>query len=303
MNRRKNVRCGLIMTAALLMSVALGSDAFALTATVDLNRGAFTGWGTCNQCWCGERWSNSDNQNQKATFTDTTPTPVSPGVDLASIVLDIPHNMCNEGTFVIFLNGVEIVRQSGGQGCCSRKKFGPYDVKPGVYPAGIYQLGGTNTVDILHLGSGGSADTAFYSDDPMITLQLDIGIPALITSPEDASFTNAVTPEFRWNDLSALGVTSYRLEVAETPFFDPDVIDATVNGTQYTPSTSLGNGITYYARVTPIGIAGDILAYISDFTVDTTPPHHPVLESPADEAEDVVETPTFDWQPLTSGSE
>ena len=132
---------------------------------------------------------------------------------------------------------------------------------------------------------------------------------ARIISPSQAGFANTTTPTIIWG--AGPGNTSFELQIDVVPFFYSPVLDKTgLSGTSYTLAggEALTNAITYYARIrgeqgnTTWGFSSPPNTYI-DFTIDNTPPSIPAFVTPPYYSTTTTQLPTFNWSPVTSGSE
>ncbi len=116
-----------------------------------------------------------------------------------------------------------------------------------------------------------------------------------LTAPADGATGVALLPTLTWG--AASGATSYTLEVATDVGFSTIVLTQTgIVSTSYTPGAPVGQGLTFYWRVTALG-GGSTLATGAPFSFTTVvlPPGAFALSSPANAATGVALLPTFSW--------
>lgn len=137
--------------------------------------------------------------------------------------------------------------------------------------------------------------------DPMFRVSVTM-VPG-ISTPTPGGFTNSTLPTLSWP--AAPGAASYQVQLALDPFFTAPVMDVSGIATNTVGVGSvLVNGNTYYTRVKASGgTYTGIWSYVGDFTVATTIPSVPVLVSPPNPSNVPVQTPTFNWNPVTLGAE
>ncbi|MCX8014707.1 MAG: choice-of-anchor J domain-containing protein, partial [candidate division WOR-3 bacterium] len=120
-------------------------------------------------------------------------------------------------------------------------------------------------------------------------------LPLTLVAPAHGFRTNDQSVTFEWNAVS--GATTYRIEIANDPNFDPLYHYATVSTNTYTLD-NIPEG-TYYWRVrveapgTP-----DPWSESRMFTIDLTPPAVPTLVSPANNTL-TSPYPVFEWEAIS----
>lgn len=118
--------------------------------------------------------------------------------------------------------------------------------------------------------SSESLNTATLSNIS-VTYTTRLNSPNLV-NPSNSTYTNDTTPTFSWSSLS--GATGYLLQLDTLDSFDtPDLIEATVGSTSYTPASELSEGIWYW-RTAANDSSGDLgfFSQIRTLTIDITPP-------------------------------
>jgi hypothetical protein len=116
-----------------------------------------------------------------------------------------------------------------------------------------------------------------------------------LTAPANGATGVALLPTLTWG--AASGATSYTLEVATDAGFSAIVLTQTgIVSTSYTPGAPVGQGLTFFWRVTALG-GGSTLATGAPFSFTTLilPPGAFVLTAPANAATGVALLPTFTW--------
>ncbi len=108
---------------------------------------------------------------------------------------------------------------------------------------------GSYTIDVV-----GIAPTSTHTST--VSLDLFDAVPggAVLNSPPNGASNVSFVPAFTW--VAAARAGSYYLEVASDSGFGNVVYSATVAGTNYTATTPLGSGETYYWRVTAENACG-----------------------------------------------
>ncbi|MBI5953997.1 MAG: M4 family metallopeptidase [Chloroflexi bacterium] len=106
-------------------------------------------------------------------------------------------------------------------------------------------------------------------------------------------------PTFDWSDV--LDTTNYTLQVSTSSTFASPAVNATVNGSIYTPDKDLPAGKTLYWRVRSNGANGpsDWATSSTNFT-SANPPSVPVLATPLDKALTTNYLPKLDWNNSTT---
>jgi hypothetical protein len=136
--------------------------------------------------------------------------------------------------------------------------------------------------------------------DPMFRITVTL-LPG-VSTPSAGGFTNSLAPTLSWASLAA---ATYQVQLSVDPFFSPaSVMDTTTGTNSIVVAPALTNGVSYYARVRALsGIDNGAWSYITDFTVAQTAPTTPVLVSPPNPSNVSAQTPTFNWNPVTLGTE
>jgi hypothetical protein len=124
--------------------------------------------------------------------------------------------------------------------------------------------------------------------------------PALV-SPASGATGVSLNPLLDWGDVS--GATSYEYQVSLSNTFGTIARTATVTGSQWTITTALNSGTTYYWRVRAKNAcgAGPWSSYRS-FTTACLSTVAPTLVSPASGATDVSLTPLLDWSDVANAA-
>ena len=121
--------------------------------------------------------------------------------------------------------------------------------------------------------------------------------PPVLTQPPDNETNVSTTPTFVWQPSS--GATSYQLQVAINPNFNPPSIDVPgLTSTQYvvTQSQELAHGTGYYWRVRASNSGGTSnWSTVFSFSTTPAPPPPPTLQQPPNNATNITLTPTLDW--------
>jgi hypothetical protein len=251
-----------------------------------------TAWGNCCDCTCGIRSNNLAGAVATWTFTDQ-------GAGLATqIIISLPTGSLASGGIDIRLNGSLLGTSSIFTAICGYTPLGNLSISP----IPNYNIGGSNTITFTHAPA---SKFFFHSGNFNATVTYVEGV----STPTAGGFINSTTPLLSWVPLQ--DATSYQLQIDDTPFFDGAGLinkDPILGTTSYTltgtPPELLSNGQTYYARFRALGgTYATLWSGRTDFTVDTTAPPAPTLNSPADQSTSATETPTLNWSPVTSGTE
>jgi hypothetical protein len=132
-------------------------------------------------------------------------------------------------------------------------------------------------------------------------------IPILLT-PQDGSLVTTLRPILDWSDVTDPSGVSYALQVALDTNFNSIVINFSgIANSQYTFSSDLDLGVTYYWRVKSVDGVGNqsswsnIWSFIP-ITIDTTPPSVPTLISPQNNVVLSTRVVHFDWSDVTDPS-
>jgi hypothetical protein len=124
-------------------------------------------------------------------------------------------------------------------------------------------------------------------------------IPLNLTSPAPNQFTNDVTPDFDWQDIT--GATQYHIQIDNDSSFASPVINELLSNSAYTvdESDALADD-TYFWRVR-VELPAPIDPYSPSrrFMVDTEVPSAPVLISPVCSLATNNQQPTFIWQSVS----
>jgi M6 family metalloprotease-like protein len=116
----------------------------------------------------------------------------------------------------------------------------------------------------------------------------------VLTDPATRTKTTDNAPVLNWAAVD--GATGYRIQIDDDRRFGSPNQTATVGATSY-PAAALDDS-RYYWRVQAINASGvgGLWSAVWNFTIDTTGPDAPVLNSPADLAGTTDTTPTFRWK-------
>ncbi len=130
---------------------------------------------------------------------------------------------------------------------------------PSVTPPGTSTLTIANTA-AASAGTSTLTITASNADrtttlERALTIATAAPAAPTLTLPADQAVGQSTTLAFTW--AASPQATAYRLEVSTSSTFATTLIDETVTGTSFTPTTALASGTTYYWRVTPDNICGD----------------------------------------------
>jgi hypothetical protein len=236
------------------------------------------------------------NGTAVVTFNDSyvggNPVTAQVGIECSQFPMQLTVNGSLVGTFPAASNT-----------CCNNAFFAPT-----MTITSAYNNGSSAKTLSLNINSGNGnimpITGLFNTSDPMF--RIVVGLLPGVSTPTPGGFTNQVIPLFSWAALP--GAASYELQVSSDPFFNsPMVLDASgIPGTSYqlAIANQLVNGASYYTRLKASGgIDNGVWSYISDFTVAQTIPSTPVLVSPPNPSIVSSQTPTFNWNPVTLGTE
>jgi hypothetical protein len=149
----------------------------------------------------------------------------------------------------------------------------------------------------------GTGDASDWSTPWSFTVDTTApGVPTLV-SPAAGAKTNNTTPTLDWSDLTDPSGVTYSLQVATNSSFTTPVVNVSgITVSQYT-TPALSAGI-YYWHVKTVDGAGNASAWTTgrSFTIDTTPPGVPLLQSPVNGAATSDNTPSLDWSDVTDAS-
>ena len=207
---------------------------------------------------------------------------------------------CNPGPSNITVNTFASGNfPSLGTGCCGASPNVQSATITSAYNNGV----AAKTIVIAVSGTLIPLNGVVNSTNPMFRISVTL-LPG-ISTPTSGGFTNSTLPTLSWPALT--GATAYQLEVHTDPFFNSPYVSQLVPGTtQYTITVgqALTNAVSYYTRIKATnGSFAGIWSYIGDFTVATTAPAAPTTNTPANNANVPVQTPTFNWSAVTSGPE
>ncbi len=142
--------------------------------------------------------------------------------------------------------------------------------------------------------------TSSYSPTRRFTvLSLAVLKAPVLVSPADSAGNISVTPTLDWN--AVVGAATYRLQVDTTAAFADRVFeDSTLTATNQS-LTGLVVGKTYFWRVNAKYIGGtSAYSVVRQFTVAAVvAPQAPILDAPADSADDVAKNPDLSWNEAT----
>jgi hypothetical protein len=128
----------------------------------------------------------------------------------------------------------------------------------------------------------------------------------LLQSPADGAKISDTTPTFDWSDVSDLSGVTYSLQIDNEADFSSPITSIGIEGSigsTHTLFEAISDG-SYYWRVEAIDEVGNTAGWTGpfSFTIDTTAPPKPLLQSLADGAKISDTTPTFDWSGVTDPS-
>lgn len=129
------------------------------------------------------------------------------------------------------------------------------------------------------------------------TTGLTAPLPPILTLPGNGATNVSLTPTFEWQPSA--GATTYQIQVAINPNFNPTSIDVPgLTSTQYvvTPQQQLAPGTGYYWRVRAWNQGGfSDWSTIWSFSTVPSPPNPPTLQLPPNNATGVSLTPLMQW--------
>ncbi len=132
-----------------------------------------------------------------------------------------------------------------------------------------------------------------------LTITFNTGLnPPSLLFPLNGSSINDNTPTFEWE--SVLGATKYFIQLdVSNNFNSPNLINAKVISTSYTPLSPLSEGIWYW-RVGANDSEGNLGLFSTTRSVeiDITLPNPPFLTSPSNNSIINDNTPTFSWSSI-----
>ncbi len=151
------------------------------------------------------------------------------------------------------------------------------DANSSLTPAEIYDTLEMTAIDMDVAGFDN--DTGYGLIDAQAAVE-QILVPSAppLTMPENKALSSDNTPDFSWESVA--NAVSYEIEIDDDKGFNSPDQTTIVNDTMYT-ATTLGDG-KYFWRVRGINGAGMPGAWSNtfQFTIDTTPPDVPIIESP-----------------------
>jgi ABC-type oligopeptide transport system substrate-binding subunit len=133
------------------------------------------------------------------------------------------------------------------------------------------------------------------------TIRTLISAPALVSPDVDESVLN-LRPKFDWETVSS--ATGYTLQLSPTVGFTSNITTFTIssNTSEYSPTTDLGSGKTFYWRVRTLAANGPSnWSGIRKFTTPT-PPGTPISKTPSFNTLTTT-TPTLIWTAPTSSGD
>ena len=142
----------------------------------------------------------------------------------------------------------------GGQPTGSTPVFSTNPVTPaGTSTLSIVTAAGTTPglATLTVTGSNVDRTISLTRDLFVATATPGVGTP---TAPTNMAVSQPTTPTFTWTNGTQSA--SNRIQVATDPAFTSIVIDTTVTGNSFTPTTPLSNGQTYYWRVVGSNVCG-----------------------------------------------
>ena len=257
------------------------------------------------------------------TFTRDSPNVVWTGGTNDGCAVGVKYGATATLTFADSYGGSPVTVQTAHNASCNAVPVTVNGTAVASFPSGACSCGSSgvetpmtitaaynnnsNTKTIVFNGGSGyyfwTLTLAANTTDPMFKI-VETLLPG-VSTPTPAGFTNQVLPNFSWASLAA---TSYELQISSDPFFNsPMVADATgitAISYQLTVANQLVVGASYYTRLKATGgPSSGMWSYITDFTVATTVPSTPQLVSPPNPSNVSSQTPTFNWNPVTLGTE
>ena len=133
--------------------------------------------------------------------------------------------------------------------------------------------------------------------------------PSLVSPADGAQITNT-TPTLDWTDVTDPSGVTYTVQLSVDPDFGSFVVNqANLTSSQYSVSTQLSVGTTYYWRVKAVDGASNESDWAVPYSFsiiqtggDTTPPAVPTLVSPADGTQTTNRRPTLSWNSVSDPS-
>jgi hypothetical protein len=232
--------------------------------------------------YAGTDWNGDGPQEARLyRFDDTDPTPQK--------VWELSVGNLNEGILSMVTYGQYLYLGAGGE-------------------AGYYeQVEGTGTVWRYDGASVEpfSEGVDMKSGIQTLYLAIDTTPPSKpsLESPANGANTSDSMPTFRWSDVTDPSGVSYSLQVDnDADFSSPIISKEELAESTYTLAEggALPDG-TYYWWVEAVDGVGNTAGWTDffDFTIDTTPPLKPSLQSPANGAKTSDATPTLDWSDVS----
>lgn len=159
-------------------------------------------------------------------------------------------------------------------------------------------------------GDGTPAETVYID---YVFLGNDTTAPgaATLQSPANAGSTTDTTPLLDWSDVSDESKVAYNVQVdSHGPTIPSAEIDvSSISVSQYTPTSALVMGTTYWWRVKTADGSGNAGVWSSTFSftitsavVDTSSPSIPSLISPPNASSSYDSTPVLTWSEVTDPS-
>lgn len=142
--------------------------------------------------------------------------------------------------------------------------------------------------------------SAFSTSQSFTTIVAAPAVPVLVT-PADLTTGVSTNPTLSWT--SAVGATTYRVQLSTSQTFATTLVDdSTVTGTTKA-ITGLSNSTNYYWRVSASNAGGtSAFSIIRGFTTVIAAPSAPLLISPVDNATGVAITTTLSWSASTGAA-
>lgn len=120
-------------------------------------------------------------------------------------------------------------------------------------------------------------------------------VPVLL-SPADGANSDSPQQKLDWADASA--AESYRVQLSTSATFEVNLVDTTVNASEYTLGSPLATNVTYFWRVKGVNGVGESDWSASWSFVVPAPPGAVTLVAPENGITMTTLRPTFDWEDL-----
>jgi Zn-dependent metalloprotease len=115
----------------------------------------------------------------------------------------------------------------------------------------------------------------------------------LLSEPAGGSTPSSLRPLFDWSDVPS--AAKYTIQVSKYSNLSSPIINTTISGSSYTPSTDLPAGVQLYWRVRATNSTYGPSAWTNSSFITPKPPSRPSLLKPANGALTTDYAPRFDW--------